>query len=96
MALRNCPDPYVRGSVLRFISELYPESTSLLLIEVLQDPHYIVRESAIDKLDELDVVESIPYIRPLLADPHLDTRQAAATAMQNLEERVIDGIEDND
>lgn len=95
LALRNYPDPYVRGSVLSFMSELYPESASLLLIEALQDPHYIVRESAIDELDELEVVESIPYIRPLLADPHPDTRQAAETAIQNLEERVRDEIEDN-
>ncbi len=95
LSLRAHPSPYVRGSVLRFISELYPESAPSLLLEALQDPHYIVRENAIDELDRLGVVEAISSIRPLLADPHPDTRQAAETAIQNLEERVSDEAEDN-
>lgn len=86
LPLRNHPDPYIRGSVLRFISHLFPESALPLLLEALQDPHYIVRENSIDKLDDLGIIEAIPYIRPFLSDPHPDVRQAAETAITNLED----------
>lgn len=88
LALRTHPSAYVRGSVLRFISHFYPESARSLLIEALQDPVYIVRENAIDELEELEVVEAIPYIRPLLLDPNSDVRLAAQTAIENLEART--------
>ncbi|BAZ31784.1 hypothetical protein NIES4074_42570 [Cylindrospermum sp. NIES-4074] len=78
------PDPYVRGSVLRFMSRLYPNSSQPLLIEALQDPDYIVRENAIDELDDLGAVEAVANIRPLLTDSHPHVRQAAETAIQNL------------
>lgn len=94
LTLRTHPSPYVRGSVLRFISHLYPESAPSLLIEALQDSDYIVRENAIDELDSLGVVEAIPYIHPLLADSHPDTRQAAKTAVENLE-RLTDKARDS-
>lgn len=88
LPLRNHPDPYVRGSVLRFISHLFPLSAPPLLLEALQDPHYIVRENAIDELDELGAIEAIPDIRPFLSDPHPDVVQAARAAISNLEEAL--------
>jgi HEAT repeats len=88
LPLRTHPDPYVRGSVLRFISHLFPLSAPTVMLEALQDPDYIVRENAIDELDELGVTEAIPYIRPFLSDPHHDVVQAAKTAIRNLEENL--------
>jgi hypothetical protein len=56
--------PYVRGSVLRFMSEFYPERAVPLLIEALNDAHFIVRENAADELgelSELEAVEALPF-----------------------------------
>lgn len=90
LRLRTHLDPYVRGSVLRFISHLLPLSAPPVMLEALQDPHYIVRENAIDELDDLGAIEAIPYIRPFLSDPHPDVVQAAQTAISNLEELSLD------
>ena len=84
LKLRFHYSPYVRSSVLRFMSKLYPDEAFLLLIEALQDSDEIVRQSAIDRIDELEIIKAIPYIRPLLDDPSPDVRQAAETAIQNL------------
>ena len=84
LKLRFHYSPYVRSSVLRFMSKLYPDEAFLLLIEALQDSDEIVRQSAIDEIDELEIIKAIPYIRPLLDDPSPDVRQAAETAIQNL------------
>ena len=40
---------------------------------------------AVDELDDLECVSALPRIRKLLQDPHNDVRQAAATAVRNLE-----------
>ena len=85
LALKLHSSPYVRARVLEFLSKLHPESATSLLIEALQDSDYIVRESAIDELDDLGIVESIADIKPLLSDPHPHVRQAAKTAIKNLE-----------
>ena len=88
LTLRFYDCPYVRSSVLRFMSKLYPKEARSLLLESLQDSHYIVRESAIDEIDELDLVEAIAALRPLLNDSSLDVRQAAETAIKNLASSV--------
>ena len=82
LRFHNCP--YVGGSVLRFMSKLYPREARSLLLESLQDSHYIVKESAIDEIDELNLVEAIPVLRPLLNDSSIEVRQAAETAIKNL------------
>jgi hypothetical protein len=92
LPLRTHPDPYIRGSVLRFISRLFPKEAPPILLEALEDPHYIVKENAIDKLDDLGAIEAIPYIRPFLSDPHPDVVQAAQTAISNLEELALDKL----
>lgn len=77
--------PYVRGSVLRFMSEFYPERAVPLLIEGLNDAHFIVRENATDELGSLCAVEALPFLRAKLEDPHPHVRQAAETAIEMLE-----------
>jgi HEAT repeats len=84
-ALSKHISPQVRGSVLRYMSQYDPKIASVMLMEALDDPAYIVRENALDQLDELGVVEAIPLIRSLLADDHPDVQKAAAIALENLE-----------
>ncbi|NEQ84904.1 MAG: HEAT repeat domain-containing protein [Moorea sp. SIO2I5] len=84
--------PYVRGSVLRFLARLYPEQALPHLLDKLKDPHFIVRENAVDELDELGNTLAVghatrtvvSYLKPLLSDPHPDVQQAVQTAIQNL------------
>lgn len=92
LALLEHPSPYVRGSVLRFMRCLAPNKALPLLIEALKDPDFIVRENAADELGELDQVEAIPSLRPLLADSHSDVREAVQTAIEMLEESENDKI----
>ncbi|MGB3692930.1 MAG: HEAT repeat domain-containing protein, partial [Spirulinaceae cyanobacterium] len=83
-ALLNSQSPYIRNSVLRYLSKLYPEQAFPLLKEALQDPDYLVRENAVDELGELDKPEAIAYLVPLTKDPHPDVRQAVETAIDML------------
>jgi HEAT repeat protein len=84
LQLRDHPSPYVRGSVLRYMSKLSPTEAPPMLIAALKDPHYIVKENAIDELDDLEYYQALPYIRPLLHNQHEDVLQAAETAVENL------------
>lgn len=84
LQLLTHPSPYVRGSVLRYMSELFPNEAPPLLIAALKDPHYIVKQNAIDELDDLEYYQALPYIRPLLHNQHEDVLQAAQTAVENL------------
>lgn len=76
---------YVRSSVLRYMSKLFPDEALPLLIASLQDADYIVRESAADEIGELDAREAIKYLQPLTKDVHPDVRQAAQTSIRMLE-----------
>ncbi len=84
LTLQYHVDPYVRARVLDYICRLFPERAYVPLIQALDDPHYIVRESAVDNLDELNAVEAIPRLRLLIADPHPHVRQAVETALEHL------------
>jgi HEAT repeats len=84
VALVHHPDAFVRGSVLRYLARLYPESAAPTLFDALHDPHYIVRENAIDELDDMSCAEATQLIQPLIQDPHPDVRQAAQTAFAHL------------
>jgi HEAT repeat protein len=79
------PDPYVRGSVLRFVASLHPDRALPLLLEKLKDPDFIVRENAVDELGDLGIVSAIPYLTPLLEDDSREVRQAAQTAINSLQ-----------
>jgi HEAT repeat protein len=83
--LQQHGDPFVRGAVLRFLRRTVPERVKPLLLAALSDEAYIVRENAVDELDELGDPSVIPAIRPLLDDPHPHVREAARTAIEDLE-----------
>lgn len=77
---------YVVGSVLRFLSRHDPAAARPRLIDALRSPSPIVRQNAIDELDELECTQALSEIRRLLTDPDPDVRQAAQTAAANLAE----------
>jgi hypothetical protein len=83
--------PHVVGAVLRFLSRYDPEAARPLLLDALRSPDPIIRQNGIDELDELGCVEALPAVRLLLTDPDEDVRQAAQTAVANLEERASKG-----
>jgi HEAT repeat protein len=66
------------------MSRLFSEEAKPILYAALHDERYIVRETAVDELDERCDAEAAPLIRPLLDDPHPDVRQAAETYFTNL------------
>ncbi|WP_169811844.1 HEAT repeat domain-containing protein [Nocardia grenadensis] len=84
----NHPSPFVRASVLDYLARAEPESAYAALVQGLRDSDYVVRETAVDALDDLDSTEAIALIEPLLEDSHEDVRQAARTAVDNLRERA--------
>jgi HEAT repeat protein len=84
LALREHPSGWVRGDVLRYLQRCYPTEAVPAALAALTDPHYVVRESAIDVLDELDIAATYQQrIRLLLGDPHPHVRQAAQWALES-------------
>ncbi len=86
-AVRRMSDhqaPIVRAAVLDYLARAEPESARPALIQGLGDPDYIVRETAVDALDDLGAADAISAIEALLDDPHEDVRLAARTAVDNL------------
>lgn len=86
--LGDHPSPFVRASVLDYLARAEPELAYPALVQGLRDSDYVVRETAVDALDDLDSTDAIPAIEPLLEDPHEDVRQAARTAVDNLRDRA--------
>jgi len=74
----------VRGAVLRFASRVVPDRAPALLLDALTDRHYIVRENAVDELEELDYTAALARIEALSEDPHPHVRQAVLGAITSL------------
>ncbi len=79
--------PYVRGSVLRYLAKIDGAGAMTTLKAALADPHYIVRESAIDEIDELEMTKLVhrEIEHLMLNDPEQDVRDAAKTAIENID-----------
>ena len=90
LQVRQHPSPSVRARVLEFLRQLDPEAARSALLAALHDPDYIVRETAVDELDDLGAVEALTALQPLLADPHPHVRQATEGALRRLNERLYD------
>jgi len=84
LALIADPRPWVRGAVLRFARRVVPDRAPALLLGALTDPHYVVRENAIDELEDLVYKPALARVEALCADPHPHVRQAALGAIANL------------
>jgi len=89
-ALAAHRSPYVRGAVLRYLGALFPMEAKPLLLAGLTDRHFVVRESAVDALDEMNAVDTIDAIRPLRNDAHPHVRQAAEWAVEHLGTPVLE------
>ena len=87
-ALGRHSSPYVRGSVLRYFARRYPQEAVPLLKRALSSKEPIVRQNAVDELDEMNYTPALAKIKRLLKDPDKDVRQAARTAVNHLENRV--------
>lgn len=79
------PSPYVRGSVLRHFARRHPKEAVPLLERALHSKEPVVRQNAVDELDEMNYTPALARIKRLLADPDKDVRQAARTAVEHLE-----------
>ena len=88
LRLRNSPSPYVVGSGLRYLSQLYPKRAMPLLIKALSSSDPIIISNGIDELDNLGAVQSLAKIQELQYHPDVHVQQAARTAAQNLQ-RVL-------
>jgi HEAT repeat protein len=84
MPLLSHQSPYVVGSALRYVGRLYPSIAKPLVSDALGSRSAIVRQAAIDELDELGCADMIPAIRRLFDDDDKDVRAAARTAVKNL------------
>jgi hypothetical protein len=84
--LSQHPSPYVRGALLRYLARVRGRSVVDILVAALKDGSHIVRENAIDELEELEAREAVPALRRLLDDSHRDVRAAARYALQTLAE----------
>ncbi|WP_171048314.1 HEAT repeat domain-containing protein [Nocardia cyriacigeorgica] len=77
----------VRAAVLDYLARAEPASARPALMRGLGDSDYIVRETAIDALEDLGATDAISAIEALIDDPHEDVRLAARTAVDNLRDR---------
>ena len=77
----------MRGAAGRYLAGLWPATALAALYAQLHDASYVVRESAVDALDDAGLVAAVPLIEPLLRDRHPHVRQAAQTALENLKGR---------
>lgn len=84
--LSRHPSPYVRGGMVRYMASLFPTEAKELLLTALHDEHYIVRESAVDAIDDEGIEELLPAVRPLLEEAHPDVRGAARWALMDYSE----------
>lgn len=85
LPLQDHQSPYVVGSVLRYLSHHYPKAATPLLLDALEKQDPILLQNAIDALDELGYVDALPRIRSLVDHGDAYVRQAAQTAVANLE-----------
>lgn len=83
-ALIDRTSPYVVGSVLRYLAHVLGTKAVPTLLQGLESSESIVRENAVDELDELNYKPALASIRKLLNDPDADVRQAAKSAVANL------------
>ncbi len=84
LALGADPRALVRGAVLRFARRIVADRAPTLLLDALQDSHYIVRSNAVAELEELDHTPGLARIEALSEDPHPHVRQTVLSAITNL------------
>ncbi len=81
LQLKNHPSHWVRGSVVRFASQLAAEQAQPLWLAALDDPHFVVRENAVDEIGDHPFRQALSHLQALLDDEHPDVREATRTAI---------------
>jgi HEAT repeat protein len=81
--MRQDARPLVRAAILRYEGQVRGREAVPQLIQGLDDSDPIVRQEAIDQLDELEVTQAVANVRELAADPDPRVQQAAETFMRN-------------
>ena len=84
LQLKTHSSPWVRGSVVRFAGQLEPAQARPLWLAALADPHFIVRENAVDEIGDHPFRQALAGLQPLLADEHADVRLATQTAIESI------------
>jgi HEAT repeats len=82
--LRSHASPFVVGSVLRFLARNCADEAVTILTDALSSKQSIIRQNAIDELDDLGCIGALPAIKRLQRDKDRDVRQAACAAVANL------------
>jgi hypothetical protein len=85
LRLLDCRDSRVASAALMYLCRVYPKIGRDHLPQALRSRRYLLREAAVDEIDEADFVEFIPEVRMLAKDRVKHVRQAAETALANLE-----------
>ncbi|CAN5194587.1 hypothetical protein BH20ACT16_BH20ACT16_01390 [soil metagenome] len=85
--LSHHPSPYVRGALLRYVARVQGRSAIPSLMTGLHDSSHVVRQNAIDELEDLEARDAIPALRLMLTDSHHHVRDAARYALQALAEK---------
>ena len=89
------PDRYVVGAALSYMAALFPDEAKPLLIEALSSQDSILIQYGIDELGDAQATDAIPLIRKLLDHPEEYVRQAAETAVRDLE-YLLESEDDDD
>lgn len=76
--------PYLATKALTYVCELYPQCSMAALGAALKSAHFLVRETAVDEIDDRHLVQFLPAISRLRRDRHSDVRQAVETAWRHL------------
>jgi hypothetical protein len=76
--------PFVVSAAIRYFSRRFPEIAKPILLRSLESKEALIRENAIDELDNLACTEALPQLLRLLSDDDEHVRQAAKTAVANL------------
>lgn len=83
IAMRDDGRPLVRAAVLRFDARSHGDDAIPRLVEALKDSDALVRQSAIDALDDLNAEQATTRVLELASDPNPDVRQAVETFTRN-------------
>ena len=84
LAMFRHGNPSLVSQALRHLCRFYPSEVRPYIETALESRDYLVRETAVDEIDDAGWIEFLPQVRRLLTDRHQDVRQAAATAVRNL------------
>lgn len=76
--------PYVRGAALRYCKAKLGAGAASWLLEGFKDPDPIVRENALDEIEDIVDKSMMSIIETMLVDSSASVREAARTLLSNI------------